>query len=516
MRINKFNSFFKFLKHQFTRKRSFEVKKLIIKEAFHEIIKEYIEKTVIIPVKPVNIVEEYVVGNVVRIYINRTGKSLLQYIVHEPSYDKDTIYAVSKLYIENPNCKNNICIQETLSNINDKKLHKIYSEQPIRVNYYYFKISSGYGSLYPLIIDPYIEEIAVNASDKIVSIINRKYSWYGWMNTNIYIDEKVIDRLVLSIARKMGKHLSIAQPLAEGLTNDGLRISLTYGREISRKGSSVVIRKKPSTPWTITRLIDMKMLSSLIAAYAWLVLELRGSILIVGGMSTGKTTLLQGLLTLIPPTRRVVTIEDTPEITGSTGLWDPLVERIVSIGESINVSMYDLLKFSLRRRADYIVVGEVRGREARLLLQASRLGHGVLATFHGEDAETVIERLISPPISIPKNMLSSIWSIIVLENINGVRRVRSVYEITKNIKPVKIVGLKNNGLYDPSDAKSLAEKSIRLQLLLDTDDLAYELASRASFLDKLVAKGIFALNTLGEELVNYYYRGIEEIAEHNK
>ncbi len=508
---NKMSIFLKnpFLKHRSIHKSG--ISRFLSYSTIREIVRTYINESYVTPLKIVDVLEKYVIDDVVIVIIGRLKNKII-YSINEPMYNEDTIEAITKLYIANPNCTDNYCIQETISSLNDDKLMEIYTEQSVSINYYYRKLVSGYGPIYPLIKDSYIEEISANSSDSEVQVIHRKYSWYGWISTNIKVNKEAIDRLVLRLARKMGKHISIAQPVAEGLTEDGLRISLTYSKEVSRKGSSFVIRKKPSTPWSITKLIDMGMLNSLIATYAWLILELRGSILIVGGMSTGKTTLLQGLLTLIPPTRRVVTIEDTPEISGTTGYWDPLVERVVSIGDSINIDMYDLLKFSLRRRADYIVVGEVRGREARLLIQASRLGHGVLATIHGENADSVIERLVAPPISIPKNLLSSIWSIIVLENVQGHRRVKFVYEIDKKIRIHEVFRRMPGGKggYIPRDPVELVKKTIRLAELLDEETLVSELVERASFLDRMVARGIFDLPRLGEELMKFYYEQLGE------
>jgi len=477
-------------------------KSLVDENSLTDLVEKIIKETKIVPVKPTNIVDQYDVDETINIYINdRNG--IYEYLVVEPDYDDETIHAVSRIYLENPTCGDAVCIEETLSKIGDEHLYRVFSKQPINIIYYYRKISSGYGALYPLIRDGLIEEIAASSDDQYISIIHRKYSWYGWMNTNILINQEAMDRIVLSLARRIGRHLSIAYPLAEGLTNDGLRISLTYGREVSRKGSSLVIRKKPPNPWTITKLIDAKTLSSLIASYLWLVMELRGSIMIVGGVSSGKTTLLQALLTLIPPTRRVVTIEDTPEITGSTGYWDPLVERTTGLGDSLSIDMSMLLKFSLRRRIDYLVVGEVRGVEARLLIQASRLGHGVLTTIHADDGEKALERLYSPPISIPRNLLTNIWCIVVMENDNGFRRVKGVYEVDDKLKLLNIFRYGEDG-YQPHDPVAVAKSSYRLRKLLDEETLSQELADRMVYLDKLVSNGVFEINVLSEELNKYY------------
>jgi len=481
---------------------------LLRRSELEELVRSIIEETKTIPIKPVNPVEQYSIDDEVFITIsNRNG--ILEYVVSEPRYDDRTIYAVTKIYLINPRCKDLACIQEVVAGSNDEELYDAFNQQPLSIAYYYKKVASGYGALYPLIRDPYIEEIAGSAEDERFSVIHRRYSWYGWMNTNIAISYGSMDRIVLSLARKTGRHLSLAHPVVEGLTEEGLRISLTYGREVSRKGSSLVIRKKPPTPWTITKLIDAKALSSLMAAYLWLIMELRGAILIVGGVSSGKTTMLQALLTLIPPSRRVVTIEDTPEITGTTGYWDPLVERVVSIGESSSIDMYSLLKFSLRRRADYLVVGEVRGVEARLLVQASRLGHGILATMHAENAESAIERLVAPPISIPKNMLSNIWCIVVMESDHGVRRVKGIYEVDKRVRIHRVFYHRGSGLFEPSDPSSVAESSHRLRNVLDPEDAINELVSRTVFLEKMVSNGVLEFNMLSEELGKFYYDIVE-------
>jgi len=483
------------------------------RSVLEELISSIIREHAIEPVKVTDPLDHYSLGEEVQVYIN-SRNGVLEYVVSEPEYNSDIVYAVSRIYAFNPHCQDIVCVEKVVEMLRDRDLKKIFTEQPLNILYHYRKLASGYGPLYPLILDHWIEEIAGNAEDKYVYIIHRKYSWFGWMKTNIRIDERGFDRLVLSLARKMGKHLSIAHPIAEGLTEEGLRISLTYGREVSRKGSSFVIRKKPPSPWTITKLINEKTLTALMAAYLWLVMEFRGSILIAGGVSSGKTTLLQALLTIIPPSRRVVSIEDTPEITSSTGQWDPLVERVASVGESVSIDMYSLLKFSLRRRADYLVVGEVRGVEARLLIQASRLGHGVLATIHAESANSLIERLTSPPISIPKKLLSNIWCIVIMESERGVRKVKEIYEIGENVELNRIFHYDESSGFSPKTPVEIAEKSARLTSVLDKETLVEEISSRAIFLEKLVSRGVFDVESLASELSNYYYSVLEKEVLH--
>lgn len=456
----------------------------------------------------------YSIRDCIEVVIKRSNERLY-YIINEPVIDSDSIEVIEVLYRENVSskCRSIGCISKVLESRNLELVNKFF-KNPVTIMYHYSKLESGYGPLYPLIIDEKIEEISCSENDKKVFIIHRDYIWYGWMETNIVLDKEIIDNLVLALARKIGQHISLAHPIAEGLTKEGIRVALTYSNEVSRKGSSFVLRKKPGTPWTITRLIDQGVLSPQIAAYLWLVLELRGSIMIVGGMSTGKTTLLQALLTLIPPTKRVITIEDTPEITATTGLWDPLVIR-PNPNTQLYIDEYKLLKFALRRRADYVVVGEVRGKEARLLVQASRLGHGVLATMHADSAQAAIERLSSPPISIPRNLLDSIWTIVVMDpgGSSGFRRIKDVYEIARETRSLRRITWYENGSFEPSSVEALVDNSVRLSLALDREIAIDEISNRTVFLSQLVSNGIFDINSLSNELHRFYSIALEEVPE---
>ena len=460
------------------------------------------------------VISVYNIRDCIEIIIKRNNEKLY-YIVNEPMIDSDSIEVIEVLYRENvySKCKSMECISRVLESKDIGLVNKFF-KNPMAIMYHYSKLESGYGPLYPLVIDEKIEEIGCNQDDKKVFIIHREYMWYGWMETNIVLDKEIIDNLVLALARKTGQHISLAHPIAEGLTKEGIRVALTYSNEVSRKGSSFVLRKKQGTPWTITRLIDQGVLSPQIATYLWLILELRGSIMIVGSMSTGKTTLLQALLTLIPPTKRVITIEDTPEITATTGLWDPLVIR-PNPNTQLYIDEYKLLKFALRRRADYIIVGEVRGREARLLIQASRLGHGVLATMHADDAQAAIERLSSPPISIPRNLLDSIWTIVVMDpgGSSGFRRVKDVYEIVHGARSLRKIAWFKNGSFEPNSIEALINNSIRLPSSLDQETAIDELSNRTIFLSQLVSNGVFDINDLSNELHRFYSVTLEEISE---
>ncbi|MEB3816800.1 MAG: type II/IV secretion system ATPase subunit [Desulfurococcales archaeon] len=354
---------------------------------------------------------------------------------------------------------------------------------------------SGYGPIYPLIIDPHIEEIACEGPGNPLVVIHKLVP-DRWVEVDLVLSDEEADSIALQLSRMAGRNVSLAAPLAEGLTKEGHRVAVTFSREVSRFGSSFVIRKYPYRPITIADLIAQSILSPLEAAYLWLLIEAKMFVLITGPMAAGKTTLLQALASLIPPFRRVVTIEDTPEVRLPVRHWDALVARPPIPGEDVGeISLEDLLKFALRRRADYIIVGEVRGREARLLSQAVAAGHGGITTFHADSPEAAITRLLLDPISLPRLFLRSIAAIVHIRRMpdymGGVRRrVTAIAEITEEEEVVDIFKWNpHTDSHTPSDAREVVERSSRIhqaweRLGVPHDDLVRELAERTEFLER--------------------------------
>ncbi|MCE4601152.1 MAG: type II/IV secretion system ATPase subunit [Desulfurococcales archaeon] len=362
--------------------------------------------------------------------------------------------------------------------------------------YYARKKTSGYGKLYPLVIDDNIEEIAVDGPGRHVSVIHRLIPGY-WIDVDLTLGEADLDSIAIQLARKAGRIVSLATPYAEGITTDGHRIAVTIGREITRHGTTIVLRKYPDKPLTIVDLLATRVITPLAAAYLWILIEAHSFIMIIGGMGAGKTTLLQALSGLIPPHHRIVTIEDTPEIRLYHRHWDSLVTRPRIPGEEIeDIGLEDLLRFALRRRADHVIVGEVRGREARLLAQAAASGHGSITTFHADSAEAAILRLRLDPINLPPLFLKIITSFVHVRRIpvlggGFLRRVTSIVEIQDDeLTPV----FEWNPSIDkilPDKASEVVERSEALRnawinLGLPSGSLEAELDERARFLEERI------------------------------
>jgi len=260
------------------------------------------------------------------------------------------------------------------------------------------------GRITPLLKDPAIEDISASGYDKPVYV---HHAVYESMPTNVVFSSEELDSFVLSVAQKKGIELSIANPIADTVLYDGSRINLTFRDEVTDHGSTFSVRKVRKTPITPVDLVRWNTFSPEEVALLWLCLESNSSMLFVGGTAAGKTTAMNAVALFIPINSKIVSIEDTREIQLPHKNWIP--------GVSTNrIDMFELLKASLRQRPEYIIVGEVRGKEAEIMFQAMSLGHTCISTVHGSSAESVVDRLMSPPYSIPEAMVASLDLIVVL------------------------------------------------------------------------------------------------------
>jgi flagellar protein FlaI len=194
---------------------------------------------------------------------------------------------------------------------------------------------------------------------------------------------------------------------------DGSRIQMTLSAEVTTKGSTFTIRKFRSDPITPTDLIEYNTMSPELIAYMWMAVENGINALIAGGTASGKTSTLNALALFIPRESKIVSIEETREINLPHKNWIPGVTR-VGFGERIKdrligeIDLFDLMKAALRQRPEYILVGEIRGREAYVLFQAMATGHTTYSTVHADSAKSLIHRLEGKPIEIPRALLQSL------------------------------------------------------------------------------------------------------------
>ncbi|MFB6197595.1 MAG: type II/IV secretion system ATPase subunit, partial [Halobacteriaceae archaeon] len=230
---------------------------------------------------------------------------------------------------------------------------------------------------------------------------------YDDIETNISFNPDQLDSFVIRLAQQSGRHISIGDPMAEITLPDGSRGELALGEEVTPRGSAFTIRQYSEEPFTPVDLIDYNTFDTSQMAYLWLAIESNKSLIFAGGTASGKTTSMNAISMFIPPRSKVLTIEDTRELTLYHDNWLSSVTR-ESVGEGTNVTMYDLLRSALRHRPEYIVVGEVRGEEAMTLFQAMNTGHTTYSTMHADSVQTVINRLENEPINVPRAMIQSL------------------------------------------------------------------------------------------------------------
>jgi len=291
----------------------------------------------------------------------------------------------------------------------------------------------GLGKIDLLLKDPNLEEITVNNSKEAVWVYHRKHKW---LKTNVYVPtEDRIRHYSTMIGREIGKEITVLEPLMDAHLLTGDRVNATLF-PITSLGNTITIRKFSEKPWTITDFINAKTIEFETAAVLWLAIENELSILVAGGTGSGKTSMLNVISNFFPPNQRIISIEDTREITLPKNIhWVPMETRLANPEGKGEITMLDLVVNSLRMRPDRILVGEIRRKkEAEVLFEAMHTGHSVYATIHANNAEETVSRLTHPPIDIPKMMISAV-SLICVQYRNrrsGLRRTLQIAEVSEN------------------------------------------------------------------------------------
>jgi pilus assembly protein CpaF len=247
----------------------------------------------------------------------------------------------------------------------------------------------GLGPLEPLLADPTISDILVNAHDTIY--IERRGKIEA---TNVtFKDDEHLMRVIERIVSSVGRRIDESSPMVDARLQDGSRVNAIIP-PLSIDGPVLSIRRFGAEPLKMSRLIENKALTRDIADMLEMCVNARLNVLISGGTGAGKTTLLNALSAYIPETERIVTIEDSAELQ----LQQPHVVRLETRPPNIEgrgeVTQRDLVRNSLRMRPDRIVIGEVRGGEAIDMLQAMNTGHdGSLTTIHANTPRDALARL---------------------------------------------------------------------------------------------------------------------------
>jgi flagellar protein FlaI len=292
------------------------------------------------------------------------------------------------------------------------------------LRYYLVRDFDGFGRLDPLMHDPHIEDISCDGYDLPIFVYHDRYTD---VETNvIFTDPDTLDNYVVRLAQQSGRHISVGDPVVGTTLPDGSRAELALGEEVTPRGSAFTIRQYADDPFTPIDLIEYGTFDVEQMAYLWLAIEHNKSLIFAGGTASGKTTSMNAVSMFIPPRSKVLSIEDTRELSLYHDNWLSSVTR-ERLHEGADIDMYDLLRSALRHRPEYIIVGEVRGDEAMTLFQAMNTGHTTFSTMHADSIETVINRLENEPINVPRAMIQSLDLLCVqrLTRFGGERARRS-------------------------------------------------------------------------------------------
>jgi len=373
---------------------------------------------------------------------------------------------------------------------------------------YVMRENLGLGNIEFLLKDRQLEEIVINSSREPVWVYHKKF---GWLKTNVLIpSEDKIRHYATTIARDVEKEITVLKPLLDAHLLTGERVNATL-QPISTFGNTITIRKFAEKPWTIVDFINTNTMSYDAAAVVWLAVENELSMIIAGGTGTGKTSTLNVVCNFFPPNQRIISIEDTREITLPNNLhWVPMETRLPNPEGKGEITMLDLVVNSLRMRPDRIVVGEIRRKEeAEVLFEAMHTGHSVYVTIHANDARETVARLTNPPLDIPKMLLPAV-SLVLVQSRNrriGTRRTFQIAEITET-GDAKVLYQ-----HDPRADKfnQVAEwgrlmETLNLFTGLTSQEVKQDIEDKKSLLKYLVKQNITDVHQLGMFFARYYTR----------
>jgi flagellar protein FlaI len=370
-----------------------------------------------------------------------------------------------------------------------------------KILYYIKRDYIGYERIDPIMKDPNIEDISCDGSKIPIFVYHRKYQN---IKTNLSFEAEKLDSFVMKLAQCCEKQISIGDPLINSTLPDGSRLNASLGKEVTFRGSTFTIRKFKEHAFTPADLIKHGTYSPDILAYLWLAVENSKSILFAGATAAGKTSALNAISLFIPSMAKIISIEDTHELVLHHLNWIGSVTR-ESFSKNTSareIDMYELLRQALRQRPEYIIVGEIRGKEAMTLFQAMNTGHTTYSTMHADSINTVISRLEGDPINVPRVMIQAldILCIQMLVQVGGdkegkrVRRMDTMIEFTgvdpqtQDLRFNEVFTLDMKSDTFRTSGKSYVLDAIKARHSWDEKTLKLELDNRRILLEYMVKK----------------------------
>lgn len=395
---------------------------------------------------------------------------------------------------------------------------RISSIEKMNIEYDILKNIVGGGPLECFMRDPYIEDIHIITGD-CVHLIHKVFDM---VKTNINIDKKWASRFSQEFAEKIGSPVSEGQPIADGTLPDGSRVNIIHSKDVSLKGPTMTVRKFSETPISITQLVNWGTFDAGIAAYLWLCLQYGRSIFVCGETASGKTTTANAMFVFISPEKKIYSVENTPEVQVPHAVWQQLLTKTSGPKEG-HIDEGTLLRAGLRSRPDYIIPGETRGIEGRVVFQAMQTGHPVVTTFHAGSVTKVIQRFTGHPINIPKTFMDNLDVVLIQMAVERkgkrLRRVLSVDEIEGYNKEVDGIMSRKAFEWNPVDDTHIFKANRNSYILeqrcaknagyADLSRIYDEFDHRKHIIERMVEEEIFDYYEVVQFIWTFYREGIK-------
>lgn len=376
----------------------------------------------------------------------------------------------------------------------------------------------GFGKLHVMVLDPDVEDISCNGPGMPLFIYHKRY---GSLKTNIHFkSESDLSSYIIKLSQLCGKEVSISSPVLDGITTTGHRVQGIYGKEVSPRGSAFTIRLFREKPFTPVDLVRSGAASAEMVAYFWYMVEYLHSALVVGPPAVGKTSTLNALLMMAPPNTKIFSIEETREINIFHPNWVAASTRETSStsassrSSGTTIDLFELVKMAMRQRPTYLAVGEVRGKEAYTLFQAMSTGHTTYSTLHAESMSTILNRLESEPLNVPRILITYLKTVIIghfirrgsetVRRLTEVNEIVGVDNITNEVIFNKVFTYDSKSDSHDFSGYSLLFKSIASQRGMDEDALIDEFRERTRIIEELSESGEQDYSTVNGAFNSYY------------
>lgn len=462
-------------------------------------------------------------------YSSRSADGFSQYAVIEPPRPSlNSLEKVEDLFarqVGNKEPPQDVESKENyIRSVLEDILERFDSSERFPITYHFIRDKLFAGPLEPLIRDTNIEDISIPGKGNVFIV----HKIFGSMQTSTIINNTYeLNELIIMLSEKSLRPVSHNRPIIDASLPDGSRVNFVFGEDVSRRGSNMTIRKFSKVPVSVTQLIAGGSISPLLGAYLWMMLEEGMNIFICGETASGKTTTLNSISTFIPPSLKVITIEDTPELTVPHANWISEVTRDTGDKQG-SVKLFDLLKSALRQRPNYILVGEIRDKEGNVAFQAMQTGHSVMATFHAAQINSLVQRLTSYPIEVPRSHVSNLNIALfqtALYDKQGFLQ-RRILEVDEMIDIDPTTGdlvfvptftydsVADKLIFGGRGSSHLIENKIAVRRGIDKKNLKVlydELEHKADFLSHLVEKKVFNYFDVWHKVLESRLVGLEQV-----